>query len=128
MSATWDLVCTDCLVAFPLGKRVDTAEDGSRTETRWGGFRNGWDGRWIGEPELNAAIAVFLLLHISHTLAVLETDLLLELLEDFPVETSPFNWVASVEDLEVPSGLSLGQSTPGHAAALLRSRLSDEVE
>lgn len=95
----------DCLVALPLGKWVTLSEDGKPVEAHWGGFRNEWDGRRVaGEEHLNA-IAQFCAVHVSHSLGVLQTDDVVNLVDQLCADEA-VNWIANVEELaEQPRAL-----------------------
>jgi hypothetical protein len=99
MAAKFSLVCLTCRIALPLGRVVTIKEDGSTVPLHFEGFRNHWDGRWVGRPELLECVQRFLAFHLGHELGTVDDDAIIDALEPFEIDQEPFRWVADAEEL-----------------------------
>jgi hypothetical protein len=116
----WGLACLECLVGLRLGRLVEIDDDGLPCGPHFQGFRVSERDTWIGDNELRSAVEAFHIKHLGHELGIVDSDKVLEWLEDTEIGDEPFRWIEDpTNELD---GVYVAELT-NLATALLAARL-----
>jgi hypothetical protein len=95
----WGLACRRCRLGVKLGKLVTMDDDGLPLPPHFGGY---WHrGVAIGDDQLRRLIELFLIEHHGHHLAVIESDVVLDLNSRLEEDGLPhaLTWLANPDEL-----------------------------